>query len=102
MLQARMDTLKNNHLRDFAELRRTHADAMRPGHLLLSLVDTYFAAGGWHIAFHLADSKVLREAQADPDRHKDFMIKISGFSTAFVSLDRAMQNALIERTEMGI
>ncbi len=83
-------------------IRVTPADTARAGNLILSLLETYFAAGGWHIAFHLADASVLRAAQEDPDRYRDLMVKISGFSTAFVGLDRGMQNALIERTEKGI
>ena len=62
-----------------------------------SLIKTYFKVGGYHIAINTVNEKILKEAKQFPTEHADVMIKISGFSAQFVSLDEGLQVALIER-----
>ncbi len=70
--------------------------------ILNSLIKTYFSAGGFHIAINTVNDEVLEEAKKHPIEHTDVMVKISGFSTQFVTLDEDMQNALIERAKRGM
>ena len=69
---------------------------------LNSLIKTYFEAGGYHIAINTVNERILKEARRFPTEHADVMIKISGFSTQFVTLDGGLQVALIERAERGM
>ncbi|MGI6494915.1 MAG: pyruvate formate lyase family protein [Kiritimatiellia bacterium] len=65
------------------------------------LVESYFAQGGSHLHVNLASADELRAAQRDPDAHASLLVRISGYSARFVSLDREWQDALIARTELG-
>ena len=65
--------------------------------IMNSLIKTYFKVGGYHIAINTVNEKILKEAKQFPTEHADVMIKISGFSAQFVSLDEGLQVALIER-----
>ena len=79
--------------------------AMQPektAQLIYALVDTYFTQGGMHVHFNTPSAADLREAQERPEHHQNLLIRISGFSARFVRLDRALQQALIERTERGL
>lgn len=72
------------------------ADALR--HLLI----TYFDLGGFLVYFHAVTADELRAAQADPGQHADLLVRVSGFSARFVTLDATWQQALIARAEQGL
>ena len=67
-----------------------------------ALVMGYFATGGFHVHFNLQSADALRKAKADPAGHRDLMIRISGLSAKYVTLQERLQDALIERAEKGI
>jgi pyruvate-formate lyase len=66
--------------------------------LVRRLIEAYFALGGFHIQFNIQDAELLKDAQINPDLHKNLLIRVSGHSNYFVVLDEQLQNALIERT----
>ena len=72
-----------------------------PGRLA-ALVLGYFACGGFHLHVNLLHADELRAAQADPATYGKLMIRISGLSTRFVTLQEPLQNALIQRAEHGV
>ena len=63
------------------------------------LVRTYFGLGGHHIQFNVVSAETLREAQADPDSHRDLIVRVAGYSDYFCDISRALQDEIIERTE---
>jgi formate C-acetyltransferase len=75
----------------FAELRRQ--GVFRP------FVEAYFRSGGMEIQFNVIDRATLLDAQRFPARHRDLVVRVSGFSAYFVDLARVVQNEIIARTE---
>jgi formate C-acetyltransferase len=69
---------------------------------LKQLIKTYFFLGGMQVQFNVVSTEELREAQEEPDKYKDLVVRIAGFSTYFVSLDKLTQDDFIRRTEQGI
>jgi len=67
-----------------------------------AIVETYFEEGGFHLHFNLVDADRLRAARARPEEHADLLVRISGLSAQFISLDDRLQAGLIERTEEGL
>ncbi len=65
----------------------------------ISLIDTYFDMGGYHVQFNIIDSKMLQDAQKHPDNYKDLMVRVAGFSARWIELGSAIQNEIIRRTE---
>ncbi|WP_199883863.1 glycyl radical protein [Anaerosinus massiliensis] len=65
---------------------------------LASLIRAYFALGAFHVQFNVISTEILREAQADPEKYKDLLVRVAGYSTQFVNLSRDAQEAIIERT----
>ncbi|MBU7032482.1 MAG: glycyl radical protein [Theionarchaea archaeon] len=66
---------------------------------LAHLVRTYFRLGGHHIQFNVVDGKVLRDAQAHPEKYTDLIVRVAGYSDYFVTIGRELQDEIIARTE---
>lgn len=71
----------------------SHREAFR------HLVETYFMLGGLEVQFNVVSRETLLEAQQHPEQYQDLIVRVSGFSAYFVTLDRVLQNEIIARTE---
>jgi formate C-acetyltransferase len=63
------------------------------------LVRTYFKMDGHHLQFNVVSADTLRTAQADPDAHRDLIVRVAGYSDYFCDLSVELQEEIIERTE---
>ena len=68
---------------------------------LASLIKVYFGAGGKHVQFNIVNKEMLLEAQREPSKHRDLVVRVAGYSTYFVSLGKPTQDEIIQRTEYG-
>jgi len=66
---------------------------------LAHLVRSYFRLGGHHIQFNVVTAATLRAAQADPEKYRDLIVRVAGYSDYFCDLTRALQDEIIARTE---
>ncbi|MCP4115348.1 MAG: formate acetyltransferase [Desulfobacteraceae bacterium] len=66
---------------------------------MAAYVKSYFDQGGMQIQFNMVDSRVLRDAMANPENYKNLLVRISGYNAYFVNLNRQMQMELVERAE---
>ncbi len=66
---------------------------------LAHLVRTYFKLGGHHVQFNVVRRETLREAQAQPERHRDLIVRVAGYSDYFCDLSAELQEEIIARTE---
>ena len=44
-------------------------------------------------------AETLREAQANPEKHRDLIVRVAGYSDYFCDLTPALQEEIIARTE---
>ena len=65
-----------------------------PEHLS-SLIEAYFAQGGQHLQINIVSADTLRAAQQDPEAHRGLVVRVTGYSAYFVTLDRQSQDRLI-------
>jgi formate C-acetyltransferase len=63
----------------------------------IALINGYFAEGGMMVQITPVDRETLLEAQRDPERYRDLIVRVGGFSAKFVELDRDIQNDIISR-----
>lgn len=54
---------------------------------------------GHHIQFNVVTAETLRAAQKHPEKYRDLIIRVAGYSDYFVDLTEALQNEIIRRTE---
>jgi formate C-acetyltransferase len=66
---------------------------------LRHLIRAYFRLGGHHVQFNVVRGETLREAQLDPDGHRDLIVRVAGYSDYFCDLSRSLQDEIIARTE---
>ena len=66
---------------------------------LASLIRTYFKLDGHHIQFNVVSSEMLRDAQKHPEKYRDLIVRVAGYSDYFVDLNIELQNEIIKRTE---
>ena len=66
---------------------------------LADLVRTYGDLGGWHIQGNSVPTEELKDAQLHPERHKDLLIRVAGYSAFFVELCKESQDDIIDRSE---
>jgi pyruvate formate-lyase/glycerol dehydratase family glycyl radical enzyme len=67
--------------------------------ILMALVRTYFQQGGCQVQFNMLDSATLRDAQAHPEKYRDLVVRVSGYSALFTGLSETAQNEIIGRME---
>jgi pyruvate-formate lyase len=63
------------------------------------LVRAYFKLDGHHIQFNVVDADTLRAAQANPEKYRDLIVRVAGYSDYFCNLGETLQNEIIARTE---
>jgi len=68
---------------------------------LAHLVRAYFKLDGHHIQFNIVTAETLREAQREPQKHRDLIVRVAGYSDYFCDLTPALQGEIIARTEQG-
>ncbi len=71
-------------------------------HNFENLIKGYFQRGGVQVQFNMTDSEVLRQAQADPENHRDLVVRISGYCGTFVDLSDLAQEEIIARSEFNL
>jgi formate C-acetyltransferase len=67
----------------------------------IHLVRSYFRMDGHHIQFNVVDADTLRAAQANPEEHRDLIVRVAGYSDYFCDLGETLQEEIIARTEHG-
>ncbi len=54
---------------------------------------------GNQVQFNVVSAEELRKAQQEPDKYRNLIVKVAGYSAYFVTLDEKLQNQVIARTE---
>ena len=67
------------------------------------LISTFFdRLHGYHVQYNIVSRETLLDAQAHPERHKDLIVRVAGYSAFFNVLSRATQDDIIARTEQTL
>lgn len=67
---------------------------------LKSLIRTFFNdLKGFHIQYNVVDRKTLEDAVAHPEKHKNLIVRVAGYSAFFTVLSPDTQQDIINRTE---
>ncbi|MBI2957253.1 MAG: hypothetical protein HYY32_00270 [Chloroflexi bacterium] len=69
---------------------------------LADLTQTFLTSGGSHIQYNILDGKVLADAKKNPEKYKDLIVRVAGYSAYWVHLTPEIQDDIIARTEQGV
>jgi len=67
-----------------------------------SFIKTYLRNGGVQLQFNMTSAEELKAAQADPEKYRDLIVRVSGYSALFTGLSEIAQNEIISRTEYAL
>jgi len=62
------------------------------------LLKTYFAQEGWHIQFNILSADDLIDAKKHPEKWRNLVVRVAGYSAYFVDLPPFLQDEIITRT----
>ncbi|MEZ6854270.1 (2S)-3-sulfopropanediol dehydratase [Halodesulfovibrio aestuarii] len=65
---------------------------------LVSFIRTFCDLKLWHVQFNVINKDTLIAAQKDPEKYRNLIVRIAGYSAYFVDLSPDLQNDLIART----
>jgi formate C-acetyltransferase len=63
------------------------------------LVRGYFSKDAHHIQFNVVSRATLLDALAHPEKHRDLIVRVAGYSDYFVNLTTELQQEILLRTE---
>jgi pyruvate-formate lyase len=98
---------KIDHLRTGGTLlnQKFSPDFFKDDHIarkVAQLVYSYFRMDGHHIQFNVVTAETLRDAQKYPEKYRDLIVRVAGYSDYFNDLGEDLQNEIIQRTEHEI
>lgn len=64
-----------------------------------NLVRTYFHLNGHHIQFNVVTADTLRKAKLEPEKYRDLIVRVAGYSDYFIELTDELQDEIIKRSE---
>jgi len=68
---------------------------------LVQFIRSFFKLKGHHVQFNVVTGETLRDAQAHPEKYRDLIVRVAGYSDYFVNLGKDLQDEIIARTEQG-
>ena len=66
------------------------------------LVRAYVLSGGHQLQLNSVNREKLQAAQIEPEKHKDLIVRVWGWSGHFVELDKCYQDQVLRRVEFGL
>ncbi len=68
---------------------------------IITLLRTASVLGNGEMQFNYLDNKTLIEAQKHPERYRDLIVRVAGYSAFFVELCKDVQDEIISRTMLN-
>ncbi len=65
---------------------------------LAAMIESFFQRGGFHIQINILDRETLEDAQKNPERYQNLLVRVAGYSAFFVDLPRNVQDEIMART----
>ncbi|MHA2225043.1 MAG: trans-4-hydroxy-L-proline dehydratase [Candidatus Hodarchaeales archaeon] len=66
---------------------------------IVHLIRSFFRLDGHHIQFNVVSADTLRKAQENPEKYRDLIVRVAGYSDYFIDLVPELQDEIIRRTE---
>ena len=69
---------------------------------MADMIRTFVDQKIFHLQFNVVSSDILKDAQEEPEKHRDLMVKVAGYNAYFTQLSKELQDSIIARTEHGL
>ncbi len=68
---------------------------------VMHLIRSYFRMDGHHIQLNVVTAETLKKAKKHPEKYRDLIVRVAGYSDYFVDLTDELQDEIIRRTEQS-
>ncbi len=68
---------------------------------VMHLIRSYFRMDGHHIQLNVVTADTLKKAKKHPEKYRDLIVRVAGYSDYFVDLTDELQDEIIRRTEQS-
>lgn len=69
---------------------------------LVEIIRGFSRLKGWHIQVNVIAAETLRDAQKNPEKHRNLVVRVAGYCAFFTELNVETQEDIIRRTEHAI
>lgn len=66
-----------------------------------AFIRAFFDQKGMHMQFNVVSRETLLDAQAHPDKYRNLVVRVAGYSALFTTLSKSLQDDIINRTMQG-
>ena len=93
--------LYNTHREDLINMKMSPANVAGEAgtRRLMQLIWVWCEQKHSHIQFNILSRQTLLDAQKNPDKYRDLVVRIAGYCAYFVDLSPSQQAEIIARTE---
>ncbi|EGT5761063.1 formate C-acetyltransferase/glycerol dehydratase family glycyl radical enzyme [Cronobacter sakazakii] len=82
------------------KLNPSTLDNLRDRQKLMQMLRTFFEVHkGWLVQYNIVSRETLLDAKAHPDKYRDLVVRVAGYSAFFTALSPDAQDDIIARTE---
>ena len=85
------------HLADGISVLNLTLSKSFAGPALRSLVEAYFSMGGIQVQVTCVSAEELQDALKNPEKHRDLIVRVGGYSEYFINLSPALRKTVVER-----
>lgn len=66
---------------------------------LAALIRSWCDLKIWHLQFNIINASTLRAALKEPEKYRNLLVRVAGYSAYFVDLSADLQKEILMRTE---
>jgi len=66
------------------------------------MIKTYFDHYGHHVQFNIINPETLLDAKEHPEKYRDLVVRVAGFSAYFIELAPEVQDDIIARSTHSV
>ncbi|MCX6262633.1 MAG: formate C-acetyltransferase/glycerol dehydratase family glycyl radical enzyme [Bacteroidia bacterium] len=68
----------------------------------VALLRTFMKLGGFHVQFNVINTETLRDAQKNPERYPELIVRVAAYVALFTQLPKELQDDIINRSELTL
>lgn len=68
---------------------------------VMSLLRSLCSLDVYHVQFNIVSQEKLRDAQEHPEKYRDLLVRVAGYTAFFVELDKVVQDEIISRSTLA-
>ena len=69
---------------------------------MVNFIRAWCDLGLWFVQFNVINPETLKAAQSEPEKYRNLIVRVAGYSAYFTALSKGVQDDIISRTQHNI